>query len=183
MSAGGLDLGEATVGALLLFVVPGLTVARALFPEWRFRGPDGGRRALETATLAFVLSVGLTVLVGTALLGLAPGGFAAAWSDPLLEAVLAAIAAVAFAAGWLRGAYAKVPPPAPARETAGAGAEGGWELTRQLDRLRRDDRALEHRARRAGPATPEANEIARARAEIAQRIETLEASRESEYAR
>ncbi|MFY9717906.1 MAG: DUF1616 domain-containing protein, partial [Thermoplasmata archaeon] len=64
------ELLEATVGGLLLFVVPGFTLARCLFPEWRFRGPDGARRALETATLAFVLSIALTVLVGSALLGL-----------------------------------------------------------------------------------------------------------------
>jgi len=99
-----LDLLEAIVGGLLLFVVPGFAVARALFPEWRFRGPDGTLRALETATLSFVLSVALTVLVGSLLLGLAPGGFAAAWSDPVLEVALAAVALVAVAAGVLRGA-------------------------------------------------------------------------------
>lgn len=177
-------LGEAVAGGLLLFVVPGFAVARSVFPEWRFRGPDGARRALETATLSFVLSIALTVLVGTALLGLAPGGFSAAWSDPLLEALLAAIAAVAFVAGWARGAYARVAPPAPTGEPADArGEEHAWELTRQLDRLHREDRALARRADGLAADGPEAAELARERSEIARRIEALEVARENEYAR
>ncbi|HTP53543.1 MAG TPA: hypothetical protein VML94_01070 [Thermoplasmata archaeon] len=179
---GAVDLLEAVVGGLLLFVVPGLALARGLFPEWRFRGPDGPRRALETATLALVLSVALTVLVGSALLGLAPGGFAAAWGDPVLEAALAAIALVAFVAGVVRGAYSKVPPRAPAGAEE-PGGEGAFALTRELDRLHREDRALARRLRAARDDGPEASEIDRARTEVAQRIDGLERGREEEYAR
>jgi hypothetical protein len=153
------DLLQATVGGLLLFVVPGFALARCLFPEWRFRGPDGARRALETATLAFVLSVALTVLVGSALLGLAPGGFAAAWGDPVLEVALAAVAVVAFAAGAVRGAYSRIPPTGPVG-TDDPGGEGSFELTRALDRLHREDPTVGSR-----------------------RVEELEQRREEEYAR
>jgi hypothetical protein len=180
MEAG--DVLEAIAGGLLLFVVPGLTVARALFPEWRFHGPDAARRSLETATLAFVLSVALTVLVGSALLGLAPGGFSAAWSDPLLEAVLAGVALVGFVAGVLRGAYAAGRVPA-----AAAGApdpeEGPFELVRRLDRLEREDRALRRRAGQLSSTDPRAEEVGRRRAEIAREIRRLEADREESYAR
>jgi uncharacterized membrane protein len=180
---GAVDLLEAVTGGLLLFVVPGFTVSRALFPEWRFRGPDGARHALETATLSFVLSIALTILVGTALLGLDPGGFAAAWSDPVLETVLGAVAAVGLAAGFLRGAYARIPPAARPAPTSELGAEGAWELTRELDRLHREDRTLERRSRAVATDGPQAAEIGRQRSELARRIEALEQDREAEYAR
>ena len=175
------DLAESIAGGLLLFVLPGLATARALFPEWRFRGPDGLRRALETVTLAFVLSVALTVLVGSLLLGVAPGGFAASWSDPILEAALAAVTVVAVLAGALRGAYSRSPPARslPAPEPGGAGA---WELGRELDRLHREDRRLVHRLRGLTAEDPQVADIERQRAELARRIEGLERRREEEYA-
>ncbi|MGP8077390.1 MAG: hypothetical protein ACLQD8_07620 [Thermoplasmata archaeon] len=179
---GALDLLQAMTGGLLLFAVPGFTVARCLFPEWRFRGPDGARRALETATLAFVLSIALTVLVGSALLGLAPTGFSAAWSDPVLEAVLAAVALVAFAGGLARGAYARTPPSAHRAEPE-PGGERAWELARELDRLHREARAMERRTRTASADGPPAAQIERQRADLNRRIEALERGREDEYAR
>jgi hypothetical protein len=177
-----LDLLQAIGGGLLLFVVPGFATSRALFPEWRFRGPDGARRALETATLSFVLSVGLTVLAGSVLLGVAPGGFAAAWSDPVLEVLLAAIAAVGFVAGALRGAYAREPPAAPPREPE-PGGEGAWELARELDRLHREERSVRHRQRTLSEGGPDAGELDQQLKELARRIEALERRREDEYAR
>ena len=172
---GPVDLVSAVAGGLLLFVVPGLTVARALFPEWRFRGPDGLRRSLETATLAFVLSVGLTVVVGTALLGLAPGGFAASWGDPLLEAALAAIALVAFVAGVVRGAYSeRVPVPPPPVEP---GSERAWELGRTLDATRARAAALRRDGAGAG------SDADRQLQELAARSDAVARAREEEYAR
>jgi hypothetical protein len=173
---------QAVGGGLLLFVVPGLAVARALFPEWTFRGPGGPRRALETATLAFVLSVALTVLVGAILLGVAPGGFSAAWGDPLLEAALAGIAAIAFVAGVLEGAYSRRPTRSRLSE-AGPGEEGAWELTRELDRLRREESRLE---RRIAATAADAEGSAGLRAELAalrDRRSSLERGREEQYER
>jgi len=90
-----LSVVEGVAGGLLLFFVPGYALTKAVFPEWRVRGRNAGRRLVEVVTLSFVTSIGLTVVVGFGLLDLAPGGFSAAWSDPLLEAALAAVAGVA----------------------------------------------------------------------------------------
>jgi hypothetical protein len=127
------------VGLLLFFFVPGLALARAVFPERRFRGPDGLRGAVELAVLSLVLSVVLTVLVGYALLSVAPGGFSAAWDSPVLEGTLAVVAAGAFVVGLVEGAYARVPRRAP--PPRGPGMEGAWALSERLDRLRAQRRA------------------------------------------
>jgi hypothetical protein len=173
-----LGVGEAVVGGALLFFVPGFAVTRALFPEWRLRGTGALRRGLETATLSFVLSVTLTVLVGYGLLGLAPGGFSATWSDPLLEAVLAAIAVIAFATAGLEGAFSRhgTVRPVPAAEPGG---EGAWELTRELDRLRREEVRL---ARSLRAAPPDAAALEAERNRVVARVEELERAREAEYA-
>ena len=107
---------EVVVGTPLLFFVPGYTVTKAIFPEWRVRGELAFRRLLEISTLGFVLSVVLTVLVGELLLAASPGGFQASWSDPVLESILAGVALVAFVAGFVRGGYARVPPASQAAE-------------------------------------------------------------------
>ncbi len=170
---------EAVVGGALLFFVPGFAVSRAIFPEWRFRGPDGARHALETVVVAFVLSVVLTVLVGYLLLSAAPGGFSAAWGDPLLEAALAAVAAIAGVVAWLEGAFAPVPPAAP-RIEGRPGEEGAWELTRELDRLRGEERTILRRLRSGDD--PDGAPALRARLEELERAreERLRA-REAEY--
>jgi uncharacterized membrane protein len=171
---------EGLVGALLLFFIPGYAVAKALFPEWRVRGPQGGRRLLEIVTLSFVMSVGLTVVVGFGILDLVPGGFAAAWSDPVLEAVLAAITAVALVAAFFRGAFARTPPTG-LSVAEGKGEEGAWELSRELERLGRDERRLQH-ALRVSSANPA--ESARLTVELdsvrAER-DALRRQREEEY--
>jgi len=172
------SLGEGVVGGLLLFFVPGYAVTKALFPEWRVRGPKGARSLLETLTLSFVTSIGLTVLVGFGLLDLAPGGFSAAWTDPLLEGLLALIAAVAFVASIVRGAWSRVPPRAPTLSTE----EGAWEVSRELERLGRDERRLQHSLRmaRGSPAdeTRLSTELEAVRAER----DALRKKREEEYA-
>ena len=171
---------EAAAGLLLVFFLPGFALTMATFPEWRVRGPDGLLRLLEIGTLSVVLSVVLTVLAGYVLLAAAPGGFQAYWSAPVLEALLAAIAAIGFAVGAVRGAYSRVPPRPTVPEEAGE--VGAWELLRELERLGREERRLTHQLRVAGAQTPEG---ARLRAEldaVAEERATLQRRREAEYA-
>jgi uncharacterized membrane protein len=177
----GADIPEAIAGLALIFFVPGYTLTRATFPEWRVRGPAALLRFLETVTLAFVLSVVLTILAGSALLAANPGGFQAYWTDPVLEGLLAAIALAGFVVGWFRGAYRRDPLPSPAVEPA-AGEEGAWELTRELDELGREERRIAHTLR---TGSPNAAEETRLRAELAQlraRRDELRERREAEYA-
>lgn len=174
------EIGEAIAGGLLFFVVPGYAVTRAMFPEWRLRGPGKLRRGLETATLSFVLSIGLTVLVGYALLSAAPGGFAASWSDPLLEVCLAAVAAAGFVAAALQGAFSRSPTPSRAASPE-PGGEGAWELTRELDRLHREERRL-RRSLRSGEDATAAAEARRRLEELGARVDSLERAREDQYA-
>jgi len=179
MTVGG--VAEAIAGGLLLFFVPGYAVTKAAFPEWRVRAADGGRRLLEVVTLSFVTSIGLTVVVGFGLLDLAPGGFAAAWTDPVLEASLAAVALVAFVAAYVRGGFSATPPKA-SRPSEGSGEEGAWEISRELERLGRDERRVRHELR-AGSKSP--SESAQLRAEldaIESERDALRRQREEEYA-
>lgn len=178
---GPLEVGEALVGGALLFFVPGFTVAKAVFPGRRVRGPDGIRWAIELAALGLVLSVVLTVTVGYVLLVGAPGGFSADWADPLLESALAAVALVAFVVGWLEGAYARTAP-ARAPPSVEPGTADVWALSAELDGLERQRVALERELARA-PA-----EDTDARARLAARLDevvrgerSLRERREAEY--
>jgi len=173
---------EVAVGVPLLFFVPGYTVTKAIFPEWRVRGAVALRRGLEIGTLAFVLSVVLTVLAGELLLASAPGGFQASWNDPVLESVLAAIALAGFVAGWVRGAYAAAPPPVPA-PPGDEGEEGAWELTRRLDELGREERRLRHALRIARGSDPERATLRRDLDRVVGEQEALGREREASYAR
>lgn len=176
-----LAAGEAVVGALLLFFVPGYTIAKAVFPERRAAGPHGVGWAIELVALALVLSVVLTVTVGYLLLVGAAGGFSASWGDPLLEAVLAAIALVAFVVGWLEGAYARTPPPArvPPEEPGGVGA---WELSDRLDRLQRERLGLERELRRTASTDLDAGARLRLRLDrVTEEEQALRRRREAEY--
>src|SRR5579871_3522205 len=114
---------EAAAGLLLLFVLPGFFTARALFPEWRLSGPEALTRGVETAALSWVVSTAYTVLVGTVLLNLPGAGFSSGWSDPVLEAALAAISGAAAVAAVARGGFSRTVPPARAPEPTGG--EGG----------------------------------------------------------
>ncbi len=177
----GASVPEAVAGFLLIFFVPGYALTKAVFPEWRLRGAGAIRRAVEIGTLSFVLSVVLTVLVGYGLLVAAPGGFQAYWSDPVLEAVLAGIAAVGFAAAWGRGAFRRTPPTVPPPEASHA-EEGAWELSRELDRLDTEARRVRHRLRTEVRDPAERDRLNARLEEI--RSETLEIARrrEAEYA-
>jgi len=179
-----LSVGEAVVGGLLLFFVPGYAVTKAVFPEWRVRGGDGGRRLLEIVTLSFVTSVGFTVLVGYGLLDLAPGGFAAGWNDPLLESALAAVAVVGLGVALLRGAFSRVPPTGHGSiSVVGAGGEeGAWEVSRELERLGRDERRLQHALRVAAQDTAETARLTDELARVREERDSLRRKREGEYA-
>ncbi len=170
---------EVVAGLLLLFFVPGYAVTKATFPEWRIRGPAATLRLLEIATLSFVTSIVLAVLVGYFLLVAGPTGFQAYWTDPVLEAVLAGITALAFGVGWYRGAYRRDPPTGVPPEPVGE--SGGWELVEELDRLRRDERRIRHDLRQAAAKSADS---ARLRSEL-ERIQSeaaaLRSRREAEY--
>jgi uncharacterized protein DUF1616 len=171
---------EAVGGALLLFFAPGYAVTKSLFPEWRVRGRERTRRLLEVVTLSFVTSIGLTVVVGYGILSLAPGGFAAAWSDPVLEAVLAAVMVVGFAVALGRGAFAATPPKAPPTP-AGEGEEGAWELSRELERLGRDERRLQHALRVSTLTNAETARLTEELDSVRAERESLRRRREEEY--
>jgi hypothetical protein len=168
-------------GVLLVFVLPGLALSKAIFPERRVRGPRAIERGVELAAMSLVLSVALTVVAGFALAN-APGpGFAAAWSNPLLEVVLAAFTAVALAAAFARGAFDRVPPEAPVPEAA-PGADDGWETLSALERLAADERHLRRALRRSRPESAEANRLRQELDAVIRRREEVERAREAEYA-
>jgi hypothetical protein len=171
---------EAVAGLLLVFFVPGYTVTKALFPEWRIRGPAGLLRLIEIVTLSFVLSVVLTVLVGYLLLVGTSAGFQAYWTSPVLEGILVVIALAAFLVAYSRKAFARVPPVAPPLEPAG-GEEGAWEFLRQLEVLGREERRLEHELRVS--STSERPHLQTRLDEIRAQSAALRAEREAQYAR
>lgn len=169
---------EAVAGILLVFLVPGYALTRAIFPEWRIEGFAATRRLLEMLTLSFVLSVVLTVLVGYLLLAAAPGGFQAYWNAPVLEAILAAVTLVGLVVAVVRGAFARTPP-IPSLDPSG-GEEGAWELMRRLDQLGREERRLQHALRAQGGSESAylRSQLEEIRAESAK----LRRAREAEYA-
>ena len=171
---------EVAVGFLLVFFVPGYALTKATFPEWRIRGREAYRRLLETFSLAFVLSIVLTVVVGYALLAAAPGGFQAYWTSPVLEAALAGVAAIAFAVGWFRGAYRAEPPPAPSPD---AGEERDpWAISRELERIGREERRLAHELRTHANDPAESQRIRERVSRLQEERAELQRSREAEYA-
>ncbi len=172
---------EVAVGIPFLFFLPGYLVTKAVFPEWRIRGPEATLRLIEVVSLGFVLSVVLTVLVGYALLG-SPGGFAASWGDPVLESALGGIAIAAFVGGLARGAY-RAQAPSSTREREDDGEEGAWELSRELDRLAREERRLEHSLRVAASAASDRASIEGELEAIRRERIALERGREETYER
>jgi len=172
---------ESFAGLLLVFILPGYTTTRAIFPEWRIRGRDAWRRGVEVVTLSFVLSIGWTVVVGYVLLVAAPGGFQASWTNPELEVALLVISLVTFLVGWQMGAYARTPPPmsGPSPEPGG---EGAWELTRELDRIAREERRLEHALRVGSPKGTDPVDLRRQLAALREESSRLRQDRERQYA-
>ncbi|MCI4331145.1 MAG: DUF1616 domain-containing protein [Thermoplasmata archaeon] len=173
------SLVEAFAGLLLVFVLPGFSVSRALFPEWRFRGEEGLTRIVETATLSLVLSVALTILLGFGLLN-SPVGFSAAWGDPTLEVGLAAITAIALVAAGARGAFSSTPPTAPPLEPL-SGEDGGAEALGRAEDLSREERRLRH-ALRVAPDDVTAARLRTDLGRVRDEARRLGAAREEEYA-
>lgn len=175
-TAGGIEF---VIGILLLFFVPGYFVTKATFPEWRIRGDDALLRAIEIGTLSFVLSVALTVLIGYGLLVGSTQGFQAAWSDPVLEGILGAIAVLALIVGAARGAYRAEPP---VRPTAPApGEQRPFELARELTRLDHEEDRLRKAIERADTSEEADGLKSELEAVRVRRIE-LRRRREAEYA-
>lgn len=169
---------EAVVSLVLTFFLPGFALARATFPEWRFRGPNGTIRLLETLTLSLFGSVALTVILGFGLLN-SPVGFGATWSDPVLFGLLAAVAAVGLAAAAIRGAFSRVPPAAPPVEPDPEG-DRAFATIRALEGLKAEERRLRHRLRVLPKSDPERERIASELEELqAQEARTV-AAREAE---
>ncbi|HYK93966.1 MAG TPA: DUF1616 domain-containing protein [Thermoplasmata archaeon] len=168
-------------GILLVFVLPGYTVTKAVFPDWRVRGPTAGLVAVQLAALTLVTSVALTVLVGFALLVLPGQGFAATWGDPVLEEALAVISAGALVIGLVRGAYHRIPPPAHPLEPA-PGADDGWGLLDRLHAIDRERRRIRHALRRGMPSDVDAQRQRELLERLDHEADTLQRQREAEYA-
>ncbi len=172
---------EAALGLLLVYLLPGFGITRALFPERRVFRPWSAKELLEQTTASIVLSVGTAILVGYAWLGTTTG-VRAGWNDPLIELTLAVIAAAALAVAGGRGSFSREPPRGPPH-TDGVTETDPMVLVHELEALSREERVLRHRIRVAGPgsneAEPLAQELARVRAEAAR----LRAGREGEYDR
>jgi Protein of unknown function (DUF1616) len=172
---------ESMAGLLLLFFVPGYTTTRAVFPEWRVRGAEAWRRAVEIVTLSFVLSVAWTIVIGYILLAVVPGGFQPFWSNPVLEVALLVVSVGAFVVGWKFGSYASEPPYRPPL-TVDPGGEGAWELTRRLDLLAREERRVEHALRLADPEGTEAGTLQLRLNALREESLRLRGNRERSYA-
>ncbi len=167
-------LPEAALGLLLLFVLPGLTWTQATFPEWRFHGPGALERGVATAALAVLMSSAMTILVGFLLLNSAVG-FSAAWSEPTLEGILAGVAVAGAIVAAVRGAYSHTAPTGPAPESP-AGDEGSWRTIRELERLHREQRKLQH-VRRVATDVSEATRAELRLREVDAEIERLREER------
>ncbi|MCI4325296.1 MAG: DUF1616 domain-containing protein [Thermoplasmata archaeon] len=144
---------EAVAGLALAFFLPGFGLARATFPEWRFRGPVGAIHLIETVALSLFGSVAITIVVGFGLLNL-PVGFQATWSNPLLWEILAGVSVVALVIAVLRGAFSRLPPPAPAQRSEEPD-DRSFSTIRELERLNAEERRLRHRLRVLPSQDPE----------------------------
>lgn len=177
-----LDPAFALVALLLFFVLPGFTLSRALWPEWRLRGRDGVETMAKLATSSLVLSVALLILVGF-VLGNAPGGlFQASPSDPLLELILAAMTAIFLVLAFLRGAFSEVPPSAPRFSTPPlAGEDDLPEVWREFEAMAREESKLRRRLRlETRENSPEADATRQALETLKARRREREAQREAE---
>ncbi len=171
---------EAVLGGLLLFVLPGYAVTKALFPEWRIRGEEALLRAVEVGALSLVGSVALTILVGFAL-GALPGNlFLVQWSDPLLEGILAGIAGVAGAVAVARGAFSRTPPVGPDLAPE-PGTDDPARLVRELQTLTREERRLRHALRTERPEGGERSRLEADLADVQRRVEEIKRRREADY--
>lgn len=175
----GAELAEYWLGGALLFALPGYAWSRALFPEWRLRGPTALDTAVRLGTLSFVWSLAILVVVGSALSEIPSLGFSAAWSDPRLELLLAGLTLIGFAVAALRGAFSAPVEPAP--RASAPEDSSPLPTLRQLDRIAREESRV-RRALRRSPAGSEGRarleeELGRLRA----RSEEIRRARQEDY--
>lgn len=171
-------LGLAIVGVLLLYVAPGFGVTAALFPE-RLRPSDARARSwLEVATLAFVLSLAMTILFGE-LLQATPAGFSATWSVPSLQVLDGLVAVMGVGVGAVRGAFSRRTDPV---GTGGTVGEGTWPALRELERLAEARRAVDRSLREPGLLPARREELDRRRRELDDEDALLRRRREAEFA-
>jgi hypothetical protein len=172
---------EILAGLILVFGLPGYGITKATFPEWRFRAPDPLLKIVEVGALSLVLSVTVTILVGFVLGNLPGNFFQASWSDPLLEAILAAISAIALVVAVLRGGFSATVPSAPLPEPT-PGEEDPMQLLSALEANRRQARRLRHTLRQLKADDPDRPRLEAELVETERRDQELRAHREAEYA-
>ncbi|MCI4362698.1 MAG: DUF1616 domain-containing protein [Thermoplasmata archaeon] len=176
-----LDTVEFWTGGLLLFALPGYAWTRALFPEWKIRGPHALDRAVRTGTLAFVWSLSFVVVVGSILSEIPSLGFSAAWSNPRLELILAGLSAIGFVVAFVRGAFRRVGDEAPFAALPGEDSPLPW--LREFDRLEREERRLRRALARSAPDSEGARLLTTELDRLKAESRTLRRRREDEYAR
>jgi hypothetical protein len=171
--------GLTILGLLLLYLLPGLGLSAAVFPE-RFRpAPERRRALLEVAVLSVVMSLSVTVLFGEALQA-SSLGFSATWSDPTLELLDGAVAVAGLAIGGMRGAFSAAPEAVGSPENPVAVAP--WPALRRLEQLAREERTLTRSLRDASLSAPDRKDLERRRGAVtAERAELL-AQREGDLA-
>ncbi len=164
---------------VLFFFLPGFVWVRALWPEKRFRGPQGVENVVESLTAGFLLSLAFTILIGFGL-GNGPGTFQAGPSDPLLETVLSILTLGGFAVGWLRGGWGlRVPGPGVVRA---APEEDLEEVLVRFEAMEEEERELSRALRRAADGT-EARSLHRRLADLQARRRVAERAREEGFER
>ena len=158
----------------LFFIVPGLFLVKGLFPEWRVRPLErNGERLVEMAAAGFVTSLALTITVGF-ILGNGPGSFQVSSQDPLLQSLLLALTVLFFVAGWLRGAWSRVPPHADhGPEGSDQEARSLNDTLRALEEVSRKSRRLRHELRKLPRSA------AREREQIQEELERLKGDKEA----
>lgn len=174
------DTLESAAGVFLLFVAPGYAWTRALFPEWKFRGPRRWENGVRTVTLTLVWSVAIDVVAGSVLTEVPSLGFSAAWSDPRLEWILLATTIGGLVTAMGRGAFrlrGESTAPAPPGESPPL----GW--MREADRLVRDQARLRRKIRKSPVESPERTRFERELIEVSEQLTEVHRRREAELAR
>ncbi len=157
-----LEILRIILGILLIFVLPGTMLIKAMFP--RPGELDEEYNGIYVLALGMATSICLTILVGFVLGSLPVKDDGTGWFDaPLITGSLVALTIIFFAIGWWRGAYpwlglahpklARFPLPAEAPRGTKRDDELAArveELTKKHDRLKREVKDLLRRERTHG---------------------------------
>ncbi len=174
----GVSPAAAIAGLAVLFLLPGLGLTAALFPE-RFRPAlDRALAAVEVVALSVIVSLSVTILFGE-LLQTAGPGFSASWSDPRLELLDLGLGLAGLGVGAVRGAFRRSVPATPPETPAG---DRGWETLRTFERLDREERRIDRSLRGGGLGAGERADLERRRELIRAERQSLRERREREYA-